>query len=260
MVMGHLFRALCAASLLPLAAACTAAAQQEPERLVAVVRQSTPFDPTSFTQGLEVAENGALYVGTGLEGQSRISLRALDGTETARHDLEPDLFGEGITRAGNSVWQLTWKDGVAIKRDADTLEETARTRIEGEGWGLCSRDDEVIYSDGTSQLRRMDPETLEERGRFTVTLNGSPVDGLNELECVGDEIYANVFLTTDILRIDATTGAVNAVIDASGLPDNAGPDPNNVLNGIAHIPGTEEFYLTGKRWPDLYRVAFVPAG
>ena len=106
----------------------------------------------------------------------------------------------------------------------------------------------------------MDPATLEERERFTVTLNGQAVAGLNELECVGDVVYANVFTTTDIMRIDAATGEVTAVIDASAVPNNAAPEPNNVLNGIAHIPGTEEFYLTGKRWPDLYRVAFEPAG
>ena len=159
------------------------------------------------------------------------------------------------------MWQLTWLNNVALRRDAETLKETGRASYEGEGWGICARPEagEVIFSDGSAQLRRMDPETLEERERFTVTLQGKEVEGLNELECVGDAVYANVFTTTDIVRIDAETGKVTAVIDASGLPNNATADPNHVLNGIAHIPGTEEFYLTGKRWPDLYRVRFEPA-
>ncbi len=253
--MGHLLRL---ALLLPvLLAACSDPA--EPERLTTVVQQRYGFDPASFTQGLEAAGDGTLYVGTGQRGQSRVYVRDLEGRELAGRQLEPALFGEGITRAGDHLWQLTWQEGVAIKRDAATLEEVGRTRIDGEGWGLCARDGEVIYSDGTSQLRRMDPDTLEERERFDVTLGGAPVDGLNELECVGGDVYANVFLSTDILRIDAASGEVTAVIDASGLPNNAAPDPNNVLNGIAHIPGTDEFYLAGKRWPDLYRVSFEPA-
>lgn len=241
---------------------CASPPEPEPvDRLVPVVEDRLPFDPTSFTQGLEVADDGTLYVGTGQVGQSRLYRSTEDGRELTSVPLDPEYFGEGITRVPETgtLWQLTWQDGVAIKRDAVTLAETGRATYSGEGWGLCSRPGEVILSDGTAQLRRMDPETLSERERFTVTLDGAPVERLNELECVGDEIYANIFTSTDIVRIDATTGAVNAVIDASGLPNNATSDPNNVLNGIAHIPGTDEFYLAGKRWPDLYRVTFEPA-
>lgn len=116
-------------------------------------------------------------------------------------------------------------------------------------------------SDGTPQLRRLDPDTFAELGRIDVTLDGTGQRGLNELECVGGDggdIYANVFLSTDILRIDAT-GTVTAVIDGAALPNNAVPDPDHVLNGIAHLPGTDRFLLTGKRWPDLYEVEFVAA-
>nr|WP_155860838.1 glutaminyl-peptide cyclotransferase [Corynebacterium timonense] len=235
-------------------------AAAEPEQLTAVVQDRYDFDPGSFTQGLEVADDGTLYVGTGQEGESRVYRRTLGGEELVSRDLDPQYFGEGITRAGDHLWQLTWRDGVAIQRDAHSLEETARVPVYGEGWGLCARQGELIYSDGTSYLRRMDPATMQERERFEVTRQGTPVTGLNELECVGDDVYANVFLTTDILRIDAETGEVTAVIDASGLDNNAAPDPNNVLNGIAYIPGTDEFYLSGKRWPDLYKVTFEPAG
>lgn len=231
------------------------------EMLTVKVEETFPFDDTSFTQGLEVAPDGSLYVGTGMEGQSRIYRSTADGKELASQDLDPAFFGEGITRVGDHLWQLTWQDNTAIKRDAATLDEVERTSFDGEGWGLCHREDasEVIFSDGTAELRRMDPDTLAERERFTVSYEGQPVSGLNELECVGDDIYANIFTTTDIVRIDAETGRVEALIDASALPNNASPDPNHVLNGIAHIPDSDgEFFLTGKRWPDLYRVTFEP--
>ena len=232
------------------------------ERLVAEVQERFDFDPSSFAQGLELAPDNTLYVGTGRVGESRIYRRTLDGNEVASRTLDPAFFGEGITRVDASVWQLTWQHGVAMKRDAESLEETGRAFYAGEGWGLCYRPaaNEVILSDGSAQLRRMDPFTFEERERFTVTLDNEPVTQLNELECVGDDVYANIFTTTDIVRIDASSGMVTAVIDAASVPNNADPDPDNVLNGIAHIPGTDEFYLSGKRWPDLYRVRFVPAG
>ena len=231
------------------------------EMLTVKVEETFPFDDTSFTQGLEVAPDGSLYVGTGMEGQSRIYRSTADGKELASQGLDPAFFGEGITRVDGHLWQLTWQNNTAVKRDATTLDEVERTSFDGEGWGLCHREDasEVIFSDGSAELRRMDPDTLAERERFTVSYEGQPVSGLNELECVGDDIYANIFTTTDIVRIDAETGRVEALIDASVLPNNASPDPNNVLNGIAHIPDSDgEFFLTGKRWPNLYRVTFEP--
>ena len=245
-------------SAIALLAGCSSPESAGPDiqRLTAHVEQRLPFDSASFTQGLEVAEDGTIYVGTGQEGESRLYTRTPDGEELRSTALDPEFFGEGITRIDDTLWQLTWQDGTAIRRDATTLEETGRAHYDGEGWGICAHGNEVIFSDGTAQLRRMDPDTFEERDRFTVTLDGQPVTGLNELECVGDEVYANIFTTTNIMRIDARSGKVTAVIDASGLPNNAEPDPNNVLNGIAHIPGTDEFYLTGKRWPDMYRVTF----
>ncbi|AGF71825.1 glutaminyl-peptide cyclotransferase [Corynebacterium halotolerans] len=230
------------------------------ERLSVEIVDIHPFDETSFTQGLEVDEDGALLVGTGQRGESRVYRSTLEGEKLASADLAPEFFGEGLTRVGDHLWQLTWQSGVAFRRDADTLEETGRVDYPGEGWGLCARGDELIMSDGTDQLRRLDAETFAERDRFRVTLGGEPVQGVNELECVGDEVYANVFLSTDILRIDAATGAVTGVIDASTLPNNATPDPDHVLNGIAHVPGTGRFLLGGKRWPDLYEVELVPAG
>ena len=264
-----LLSSISAVSAVALLVGCSAegsstAAQQETEgmeMLTVSINETLPFDDSSFTQGLEVAPDGTLYVATGMNGESRIYRTTTEGKELASQDLAPEFFGEGITRVGDHLWQLTWQSNTAIKRDAETLDELERTSFDGEGWGLCHRQDagEVIFSDGTAELRRMDPDTLTERERFTVTRDGQPLEGINELECVGDDIYANIFTTTDIVRIDAKTGKVEALIDASGLPNNASPDPNHVLNGIAHIPDSDnEFFLTGKRWPDMYRVTFEP--
>ena len=264
-----LLSSISAVSAVALLVGCSAegsstAVQQETEgmeMLTVSINETLPFDDSSFTQGLEVAPNGTLYVATGMNGESRIYRTTTEGKELASQDLAPEFFGEGITRVGDHLWQLTWQSNTAIKRDAETLDELERTSFDGEGWGLCHRQDagEVIFSDGTAELRRMDPDTLTERERFTVTRDGQPLEGINELECVGDDIYANIFTTTDIVRIDAKTGKVEALIDASRLPNNATPDPNHVLNGIAHIPDSDnEFFLTGKRWPDMYRVTFEP--
>lgn len=271
-IMGHLGQNELMASLparvmslsllsLPLAA-CAPVPGAEPadvERLEAEILAVHPFDESSFTQGLEVDEAGGLLVGTGTYGDSRIYRRTGVENPSQVQELPAEFFGEGLTRHEDTVWQLTWREGVALKRDAETLLEVGRAEYEGEGWGLCARPEELIMSDGSTQLRRMDPGTMAERERFPVTLAGEPVNGLNELECVGGDVYANVFLSTDLLRIDADTGEVTAVIDASGLPNNAEPDPDHVLNGIAHLPGSDRFYLSGKRWPDLYEVRFVAA-
>lgn len=245
---------------LPLASCSTPPTDSEAvvEHLVPEIISTHSFDSTSFTQGLEL-DGDELIVGTGQYGGSRIYRSSVDGQESVSQSLDPEFFGEGITKSGDAIWQLTWNEGVAFKRDADTLEELDRVSYDGQGWGICSTDDALITSDGSSTLTFRDPETFAENSTVDVTLDGSPVGNLNELECVDGEVYANIFLDTDIMRIDPNSGEVTAVIDASNIPNNATPDTNNVLNGIAHIPDSDRFYITGKRWPDLYEVRFVPA-
>ncbi|MGB3440732.1 MAG: glutaminyl-peptide cyclotransferase [Actinophytocola sp.] len=226
---------------------------------------TVPHDPQAFTQGLELVD-GALYEGTGLEGQS--SIRVVDpenGEVRKQADLPADLFGEGITLVGESIWQITWQDGVAIRRDRDTLAEVERVRYEGEGWGLCHdrSGDRLIMSDGSDRLVFRDVATFAEVGDVRVRdAGGVPVTSLNELECVSGQdgrvqVYANVWQTDRIVRIDPATGRVTATVDLSGLlpeADRAGAD---VLNGIAAIEGTDEFLVTGKLWPTMFRVRFV---
>lgn len=247
-------------SSLPLASCSTPPTDSEAvvEHLVPEIISTHSFDSTSFTQGLEL-DGDELIVGTGQYGGSRIYRSSVDGQESVSQSLDPEFFGEGITKSGDAIWQLTWNEGVAFKRDADTLEELDRVSYDGQGWGICSTDDALITSGGSSTLTFRDPETFAENSTVDVTLDGSPVGNLNELECVDGEVYANIFLDTDIMRIDPNSGEVTAVIDASNIPNNATPDTNNVLNGIAHIPDSDRFYITGKRWPDLYEVRFVPA-
>ncbi len=239
-------------------------------QLRAEIVATHPHDPGAFTQGLEVDGN-ELLEGTGLEGRSWLSARSIDTAnvpaviseaDRARVDLDDDLFGEGITVAGDTVWQLTWKDGVAIARDRDTLAERRRVGIDGEGWGLCARSDDLVMSDGSAELTFRDPVTFAERDRVTVHRDGRAVSQLNELECADDgTVYANVWKTDEIVRIDPTTGRVEAQIDASALRDELPHGDSgdiDVLNGIAQIPGTDRFLVTGKYWPSLFEVRFVP--
>ncbi|GGP86546.1 glutaminyl-peptide cyclotransferase [Streptomyces melanogenes] len=222
------------------------------------VLETLPHDPHSFTQGLEMA-GAVLYESTGLVGQSTVQAGPPGAAPAVRATLPQPLFGEGITVVGAKLWQLTWRDGIAIERDGVTLAELRRVPYRGEGWGVCyqSGRDRLVMSNGSARLTFRDRNSFAEIGGATVSAAGHPVAQLNELECVGDTVYANVWLTDRIVRIDSETGAVTGVVDASGLlpaveRGHAGP-----LNGIAGIPGTRQFILTGKLWPKEFRVEFV---
>lgn len=228
-----------------------------PEELTVEIIHTYPFDATAFTQGLEL-HGDQLLVGTGWWGESRIYYSTLTNIQSDSQVLDKHQFGEGVTKTGDYVWQLTWKDGIAYKRDAHTLEVKDTARYEGEGWGLCAFDDTMVMSDGSGTLRLLDPDTFAEKRRIEI----ADASQLNELECVTtsdgkQQVYANVYTTTDIYRIDLAESRLSGIIDASSVPNNAETDSNNVLNGIAHIAGTDRFLITGKRWPDLYEVRFV---
>ncbi|WP_067531039.1 glutaminyl-peptide cyclotransferase [Nocardia crassostreae] len=226
--------------------------------LRAEVVATHPHDTGAFTEGLEV-DGPVLYESTGLTGKSYIRATELaTGAELARADLPPPMFGEGITRAGNLLWQVTYHDGIAIARDPVTLAEVRRAAYDGEGWGLCTRNGRIVMSNGGSTLTFRDPETFAPTG--SVALTSRTDTRLNELDCAPDgSVYANAWPTETILRIDPDTGNVLDVIDASGLlPESDRTPGTDVLNGIAHLPGTDRFLLTGKNWPTTYEVRFVP--
>lgn len=248
--------ALCLVLLL-LAAGCGAVTSgSEVERLRPVVLAELPHDTAAFTQGLEVA-GPVLYEGTGLAGRSE--LRELDATTGAVRCAVPlpdDLFGEGITVVGDRIWQLTWRDGVALEWDRAELTLRRRVRLDGEGWGLCHDGSRLVRSDGSARLFFHDPITFAARGQLDVRLNGRPVTGLNELECTDGEVWANVWPTERIVRIDPTDGRVTAVVEAGELRDAVRGADVDVLNGIAAV-GEGEYLLTGKNWPITFRVRFA---
>ena len=236
--------------------ACAGADENLP-RLTTQILDTYPHNTHAFTQGLEI-DGDVLYESTGMHGESGV--RAVDrdtGTELASASLPEHHFGEGITRAGDILWQLTWKDGVAFARDPNTLAERRQVRYRGQGWGLCTRGDSLVMSDGSATLTFRDPVSFEPTGSVTLTSHTSTQ--LNELDCAEDgSVYANAWPTDDILRIDPDTGAVLAVIDGSNLLSPADRANADVLNGIAGIPGTDRFLVTGKNWPSMFEVRFVP--
>ncbi|WP_338676844.1 glutaminyl-peptide cyclotransferase [Streptomyces sp. SCSIO 30461] len=230
------------------------------EPLAVRVLEVLPHDKSAFTQGLEL-DGDTLYESTGMAGRSSMRSSRLGGKGVRKVALPSPLFGEGITVLGPTLWQLTWRDGVAIERDARTLAERRRVRYSGEGWGLCHQParGRLVMSDGSAQLVFRDRRTFAKTGEITVTAHDEPVTQLNELECVGDTVYANIWSTDQIMRIDANTGKVTGTIDASGLLTPQEAERADVLNGVAAVPGTDQFLITGKLWPKTFRVVFVPA-
>jgi glutaminyl-peptide cyclotransferase len=223
------------------------------------VLAALPHDTTMYTQGLEI-HDGVLYEGSGLVGQSRVRATALPSAALLREARLPaPLFGEGLTVTDDRLWQLTWTSGTAIERDPATLAERRRVGYHGEGWGLCHDERRLVMSDGSDRLTFRDPMTFDPTGEVLVRLDGEPVRRLNELECADGVIWANVFQDDRILRINPDTGAVTGVVDASGLLSTLSRSGAEVLNGIAAVPGTDEFLVTGKNWPSLFRVRFVPS-
>lgn len=234
-----------------------------------VVEATFPHDDQAWTQGLEWVD-GRLLESTGRNGFS--SLRLVDPTSGEPEVLVPiaeDLYAEGATVVDDRVVQITYQDEVVLVTDLDALAddepgtvspERVTGAYEGEGWGLCYDGVDLVMTDGSAQLFFRDPDTFELRRTVAVTLNGQAVVDLNELECVGDQVWANVWQTPTIVVIDAESGIVEATVDATELVPPGYEDVGDaVLNGIAYNPETDTFWLTGKLWPVLYEVTFVPA-
>jgi len=233
-------------------------AQLGPQAHVEAIGEPLPHDPQAFTQGLLVHDS-FFYESTGLVGKSDLrKVEMLTGKVLAQSPLDPQFFAEGLALLDGQFYQLTWKNGQGLIYDAKTLKPTGSFPINGQGWGLTSDGHSLIRSDGSATLTWHAPSSFEPQKSLLVTLNGQPVTQLNELEYIEGFIYANVFLTDTILRIDASTGKVLTVIDASALrPESTKSDINSVLNGIAWDESTKSLYLTGKNWPLLYKVKIV---
>jgi glutamine cyclotransferase len=217
------------------------------------VVRSYPHDPAAFTQGLEF-EDGVLYEGTGLNGRSSIRRVNLEtGNVLQQHNIDAQYFGEGISVVGSDLFELTWQSGVAFVYDRKTFAPKKSFRYAGEGWGLTHDGSNLIMSDGTEFLRFLDPATFAERRRVRVTAVGQPLKNLNELEYVKGEVFANVWMTDYIARIDPATGRVNSYIDLRGLMP-ANDSSRDVLNGIAYDASRDRLFVTGKLWPRLFEI------
>jgi glutaminyl-peptide cyclotransferase len=229
---------------------------------VTKIVRTFPHDVTAFTEGFE-SKGGLVYESSGLYGTSRIQLSQLaTGKVLASVALEPKMFAEGLARIpGDQIVQLTWREHVAIVRDARTLAETKRFSYVEEGWGLCYSANlkMLVHSDGTDTLRLRSAKDFSITGTVKVRYPGGRAPtALNELECVGNSVFVNVWQTKQILQIDLITGIVTRTIDASNLGPDKVTSPDDVLNGIAYL-SSGRLLLTGKRWPLIYEVTLVDA-
>jgi len=240
-------------------AGCTAAAppaqpKETPVYGYRIVR-AYPHDPKAFTEGLFFLD-GRMWESTGLNGRSSIREVELETGQVVRSvPVSPLYFGEGIVNWGPDILSLTWQNGIGFRWRRADLKQTGSFRYPGEGWALTQDGRNIIMSDGTPELRFLDPATLKEVRRIRVTDQGEPVKNLNEIEYVKGEILANVWMTTRIARIDPKTGAVKGWIEIGDLASrHVSGDPDSVLNGIAYDAKGDRLFITGKNWPELYEI------
>lgn len=213
-----------------------------------------PHDPGAFTQGL-VFLDGVFYEGTGLHGKSSIRrVKPETGEVLQVQPLEERHFGEGIAVVGEEIIQLTWQSGVGFVYDKKTFQRQRTFNYKGEGWGLTYDGTRLIMSDGTPTLRFLDPKTQKEIGRLGVKDGTMPVDDINELEMVKGELFANVWNTDRIARINPKTGQVTGWIDLTGILDPRDRVNVDVLNGIAYDAAGDRLFVTGKQWPKLFEI------
>jgi glutaminyl-peptide cyclotransferase len=221
-----------------------------------------PHDTHAFTEGLFYL-NGFLYESTGLEHQSSIRKEKLETGEVVKKvDVPPQYFGEGIVNWKQRLVSLTWKTEVGFVYDLATFKLERRFSYKGEGWALTQDGKRLIMSDGTPELRFLNPDTLQESGRITVTYEGKPVRNVNELEWVKGRIYANVWQTNLMVFIDPASGEITGMVNLAGLLSASDQltGPDSVLNGIAYDAVHDRLFVTGKNWPKLFEIRVLPAG
>jgi glutaminyl-peptide cyclotransferase len=213
-----------------------------------------PHDHDAFTQGLQFVD-GVFYEGTGLNGRSSIrKVKIETGEVLQKRDVPEAYFGEGITVRGNELFQLTWQSNVGFVYDRQTFAPKRQFKYTGEGWGLTQDRTTLVMSDGTEYLRFVDPATFTEKRRVRVMAAGAPLKNLNELEYVKGEIFANVWQTDYIARIDPSSGKVNGYIDLRGLLSAREREATDVLNGIAYDEASDRLFVTGKLWPRVFEI------
>jgi len=219
-----------------------------------------PHDPRAYTQGL-IYVDGHLYESTGLNGRSSLRMDDLATGRVLQSAIVPSqYFAEGLAPWGSTLVQLTWQSHVAFVYDRFSFRALKTFHYDCDGWGLTSDGKDLILSDGTAEIRFLDPKTFLEVRHIVVTDRGAPVDQLNELESIHGQIWANVWHTDRIARISPSTGQVLGWIDLTGLlPADQRSNPEAVLNGIAYDAVHDRLFVTGKLWPRLFEIKVVPA-
>ena len=227
---------------------------------IAVAVKRYPHDPRAFTEGLFI-DAGQLFESTGEVGRS--SVRRVDlatGKVLRSAVIPPPQFGEGIAPWRGQILSLTWQSGIGYRWDRKTLKQLGTFRYAGEGWALTRAGSQLVMSDGTDTLRFVDPRTFKVKRTLKVTVQGRPLRQINELEWVNGQIFANIWMTDYIARINPVSGKVVGLIDVTALHKEAGAfGSNQVANGIAWDAARGKLYLTGKEWPALFEVVLKPA-
>lgn len=244
-------------------AALTAAAQLAAAAVPVqgfTIKATYPHDPQAFTQGL-FYKDGFLWESTGQYGASSVrKVELATGKVLQKRELPEKVFGEGIAPHGDNIVGITWMNQAGYVMDPGSLSIKGTFNYMGEGWGLTSDGERLYMSDGTQEIRVLDPKSFSEQRRIKVTVEGQPLLKINELEWVEGQIYANVWQSDRIARIDPFSGKVLGWIDLSGLAATAkaGKDVDNVLNGIAYDAKARRLFVTGKRWPKLFEIELRP--
>lgn len=259
-----LFVAISLASCGARAGSSAAAADSSVQQQSAVVQYTynvlrvLPHDPASYTQGL-YWDSGYFMEGTGEWGASALKrVEPQSGKVLVSKPIGREFFGEGIARLGERIYQLTWTDGRAFVYDAATLEPVGSFNYTGEGWGLATDGQKLYMSDGTHRIREVDPNDFSRGRTIEVTMDGSRINMLNEMEWIEGELWANVYMSDVIVRIDPQTGNVTGVVDLTGLLPEADRTPEtDVLNGIAYDSDTKKIYVTGKKWSKLFEIELI---
>ena len=217
-----------------------------------------PHDPQAFTQGLNFVD-GVLYEGTGLNGKSSVRKVKLENGQVLQiQKIGDEYFGEGIAVFRDRIFELTWRSEVGFIYDRNSLARIGTFTYQGEGWGLTTDGTRLIMSDGSSSLRFLDPATQKETGRIQVRDGSVAVAELNELEFVKGEVFANVWQTDRIARIDPKSGRVVGWIDLQGLLSPADAAQGvDVLNGIAYDAAKDRLFVTGKLWPKIFEIKIL---
>ena len=229
-----------------------------PKKYNYIIRNTYPHQRSSYTQGL-FWYDGSLWESVGEYGHSKMMRVELESGRAMKSvSLPKREFGEGAVLLDSTIYQITWREGVAHVYDVPSLKERTTLRYSGEGWGIATDGKWLYMSDGTDKIYKLDPATFKRVATIAVTFNGQSLGMINEMEWIDGKLWANVYLTESIVVIDPATGQIEGVLDLTGLLSEAEMEPTtDVLNGIAYDEATGRIFITGKKWPKLFEIEVI---